>query len=134
MNYWLIALPREDMSHCIKIGVFGATRRIGIGKAKKGDKLVCYVTKECKIIGVGEITSDYYMSDDPIFRSQGVFPDRFNFKATLIDKRKEIDIRSIIDDLSFVTNKSYWSVFFRLSNRQIPEQDYKLIESPRNSV
>jgi hypothetical protein len=27
MNYWMICLPREDMEHCIKRGVFGATRR-----------------------------------------------------------------------------------------------------------
>lgn len=128
MNYWMICLPREDMDHCLKIGTFGATRKVGIGKARKGDKVVCYVTKDCKVIAVGELTSDYYMADDEIFKSKGVFPDRFNFKAQKLGSDKEIDIKSLVDDLSFITNKAYWSVFFRLSNRQLPKEDFILIE------
>ncbi|GAB1351641.1 MAG TPA: EVE domain-containing protein [Candidatus Rifleibacterium sp.] len=127
MNYWLICLPREDMDHCMKIGTFGATRRIGVAKARKGDKVVCYVSKECKIVGLGELTSDYYMSDEKVFRADDVFPDRFNFKAEKLGSEKEIEIRSLINDLGFITNKAYWSVFFRLSNRQLPEKDYLLI-------
>jgi len=128
MNHWIICLPREDMEHCISKGIFGATRKVAIAKAKKGDKVLCYISRECKIIGIGELTSDYYMSDDKVFKMEGIFPDRFNFKAKKLAPNKEIEIRSIIEELSFITNKAYWSVFFRLSNRQIPEQDYKLIE------
>ncbi len=128
MNYWMICLPREDMDHCLKIGTFGATRKVGIGKARKGDKVVCYVTKDCKVIAVGELTSDYYMADDEIFKAEGVFPDRFNFKAQKLGPEKEIDIKSIVDELGFITNKAYWSVFFRLSNRQLPKEDFHVIE------
>lgn len=128
MNYWMICLPREDMEHCIKKGVFGASRCGSLKNARKGDKLVCYITKECKIIALGELTSDYYMSDDNVFRTEGVYPDRFNFKAAKLPKNKEIDVKSIIDDLTFVTNKAYWSVFFRLSNRRIPKEDFSLLE------
>jgi predicted RNA-binding protein len=128
MNYWMICLPREDMEHCIKKGVFGATRCGPLKNAKKGDKLVCYISKECKIIALGELTSDYYMSDENVFRSEGSFPDRFNFKANLLGRDKEIDIKSTIDDLTFVTNKACWSVFFRLSNRRIPKEDFTHLE------
>lgn len=127
MDYWLICLPREDMEHCIKIGVFGATRKAGLASAKKGDKIICYITKECKIIATGELTSDYYMSDESIFRAEGDFPDRFNFKASLVGLKQELSIKTIVDDLSFITNKLFWSVFFRLSNRKLPKQDYELI-------
>ncbi len=68
------------------------------------------------------------MSDNEIFKADGVFPDRFNFKAEKLGAKKEIEIRSIIDELGFITNKAYWSVFFRLSNRQIPEKDFRFIE------
>ncbi len=129
MNYWLISLPREDMEHCMKKGIFGSSRRGALVKAKKGDKVICYITKECKIIATGELTSDYYMSDEKIFRTEGDFPDRFNFKAEKLASKNEIEIRSIIDELNFVTNKAYWSVFFRLSNRQISKQDYDIILS-----
>jgi len=68
------------------------------------------------------------MSDENVFRSEGSFPDRFNFKASPLGRNKEIDIKSIIDDLAFVTNKAYWSVFFRLSNRRIPKEDFAHLE------
>jgi predicted RNA-binding protein len=125
----MISLPRKDMEHCIKIGTFGANRRGSLKNARKGDKVVCYVTKECKIIASGELTSDYFMDDKEIFNSEGIFPDRFNFKAEKLKAGKELDIKAIIDDLSFVTNKAYWSVFFRMSNRLIPQKDYDLIKS-----
>lgn len=127
MNYWLICLPREDMEHCIKIGTFGASRKASLALAKKGDKVVCYITKECKIIATGELTSDYYMSDDNVFRSKADFPDRFDFKASLLGPKQELEIKTMVDDLSFITNKLFWSVFFRLSNRKLTKQDYDLI-------
>lgn len=127
MNYWLVCLPREDMEHCIKIGTFGASRKGALTNAKKGDKLVCYITKECKLIALGELTSDYYMADEKIFKSDGDFPDRFNFKAMPLGSKLELDIKTMIDDLSFVTNKLFWSVFFRLSNRKLTKEDYDII-------
>ncbi len=127
MNYWIIALPRPDMEHCIKIGVFGKDRKVGIGKVKKGDKVACYVTGECKIMALGEATSDYYMDDTRIFKADGQFPDRFDFKAKPVGKAHEVDIREMVDDLTFITNKLYWSVFFRAGIKQIPESDWDLI-------
>lgn len=127
MNYWLISLPREDMEHCIKIGTFGATRRGSIANAKKGDKVVCYITKECKIIALGDLTSDYYLSDEKVFKSAGDFPDRFDFTASKLGSKNEVSIKTLVDDLGFITNKLYWSVFFRLSNRKLVKEDYDLI-------
>jgi hypothetical protein len=64
MNYWIISLPRPDMEHCIQIGTFGLNRKYIIGAAKPSDKVACYITKENKIIAIGEITSNYYSRDD----------------------------------------------------------------------
>jgi predicted RNA-binding protein len=33
----------------------------------------------------------------------------------------------MVDDLQFITNKAYWSVFFRAGIKEITEQDWKLI-------
>jgi predicted RNA-binding protein len=133
-NYWIIALPREDMEHCIKIGTFGLNRKQIIGKVKKGDKIACYVTKECKIIALGEATSDYYLDDKKIFKADGLFPDRFDFKATLVGPENEMSVKSIIDDLSFVTNKYYWSVYFRNGIVKIPNTDWDYLAQKQKSV
>lgn len=127
MNYWLISLPREDLANCIKHGVFGRDGRGSLPKIRRGDKIVCYVTKDCRVIALGEATSEYYMDDAPVFLKEGLFPDRFKFKAKFLSPEKEIGIRSILDDLHFVTNKYYWSIFFRSSLRMIPENDYNTI-------
>lgn len=129
MNYWLIALPREDMEHCIKIGTFGMNRKQTIGNVQAGDKVVCYVTKECKIIALGEVTESYYMDTKKIFKSEGLFPDRFDFKATLLGPKSEIDFKTMVDDLQFITNKFYWTVYLRNGIAKLTPQDWKLIES-----
>ncbi len=127
MNYWLIALPREDMEHCIKVGTFGAHRKHAIGNVQKGDKVACYITKESKIIALGEATSSYYMDDKKIFKADGTFPDRFDFHALPLGKENEIDFKTMVDDLQFITNKFYWTVYLRNGIAKISRDDWELI-------
>lgn len=129
MNYWMIALPREDMEHCVKIGAFGMNRKQGIGKVRADDKVACYVTKESRIIAIGEVTASYYMDTKKIFKAEGLFPDRFNFKADLLGAQREIDFKTLVDDLQFITNKFYWTVYLRSGIAQIPEHDWNLVQS-----
>ena len=130
MDSWILALPREDMEHCIKIGLFGRNRKILIWKVKAGDAIVCYVTKECKIIALGEATSDYYVDDVPVFKAtEEVFPDRFKFKAKLIPSNRQIDLKTLVDDLEFIGNKAYWSVYLRSGMNRLTPNDWKLIQN-----
>lgn len=129
MNYWIISLPREDMEHCIEAGTFGLNRKYIMGRVKAGDKVACYITKEYKIIALGETTSDYYMDTKKIFRMEDVFPDRFDFKAALLPKEREFNFKELVDDLQFITNKFYWTVYLRAGISQIPQTDWALIET-----
>lgn len=129
MNYWIISLPRPDMEHCIQMGTFGLNRKYLLGKVEPGDQVACYITKENKINALGEATSGYYMDTKKLFKQEGLFPDRFDFKAKLLGPKAEIDFKSMVDDLSFITNKLYWSVFLRAGVVQISKKDWELIES-----
>ncbi len=114
------------MSHCIKIGTFGLARRNTIGNVKAGDRIaLCAAKGDWKIIGFGSATSDYYVSDTQAFLKEGYFPDRFDFKAECFDQ--EIELVSIIDQLSFVTNLAYWAVFFRKGIVKMSKQDWDLV-------
>lgn len=126
MNYWILSLPREDMKHCIKIGTFGLNRKYVLGRVRKGDKIACYTFKDMKIIALGEATSEYYLDDTPVFKSDGLYPDRFDFRADLLSA--DLDFVSMIDQLSFIDNLAYWSVYLRSGIRSIPEKDWKVIE------
>jgi len=125
MRYWLLSLPREDMEHCIKKGVFGLRRKHTISNVREGDKIGCYVTKEYKVIALGEATSDYYMDDEKVFRTEGHFIDRFNFKAPKL--APELNFMDIIDQLSFIKNLAYWSVYLRNGIVEMSAKDWELM-------
>jgi hypothetical protein len=128
MNYWLVCLPREDLEHCMRKGTFGLARKHILGSVSKDDAVACCAGKgDWKIIGLGSATSDYYVDDAKIFLKEGYFPDRFDFAADKLPREREVDLMSIIDDLSFVTNVAYWAVFFRNGIVKMSKQDWELI-------
>lgn len=113
----------------MKIGTFGLNRKYMLGQVCKGDKVVCCAGKsDWKIIGIGTATTDYYVDDTKVFLADGIFPDRFDFSAEPIKKNSELDLMRVIDDLSFVTNVTYWSVFFRSGIVKMQERDWQLLK------
>ncbi len=131
MNYWIITLPREDMSHCIQIGTFGLNTKQALGRMKAGDKIVCCVTKEkpWKIVALGESTSEMFVDDKPIFKKPGGFYYRFNFSAKRLSSGDEINMEELMPNLSFITNIAYWPVYFKGGVKTIAEKDWKKILS-----
>lgn len=115
------------MEHCIKIGTFGLNRKHILGKIASGDKIVCCASKDWKIIGTEDAASDYYLDNEPVFLKDGIFPDRFNFTATQVPASAELDLKQIVDSLSFVTNLAYWAVYFRNGIVEISPQDWTLV-------
>lgn len=128
VNYWLICLPRNDLEQCMRVGTFGLARKHVLGHVNNGDQIVCCAGKgDWKVIGLGKTISDYYMDDTKIFLKDGYFPDRIDIRTEKFAREKEIDLMSIIDQLSFVTKPAYWAVFFRNGIVKISKQDWDLI-------
>jgi hypothetical protein len=126
MNYWLICLPRPDLEHCIESHVFGLGRKNLIGSVRAGDKIVCCAGKgDWSVIATGEATSDYYFDDAKVFLKKGSFFDRFNFDADLVEN--ELDIKSVLEEISFVTNLAFWAVYFRNGIAKMTKSDWDLI-------
>ncbi len=127
MNYWILSLPREDMERCVEVGTFGLNRKFSLGQVQIGDKVACCASKEWKIIALGEATSEYYLDTEKIFRSDGLFPDRFKFAAKRLSNEEEIHIVNFLDKLSFVKNLAYWGVYFRSAITRVSKSDWELI-------
>lgn len=121
----MIALPRADMEHCIKIGTFGLRRKLSIQKVKKGDQIACYVTGEMKIVAVGEAISDYYLDDSNVFLKNDAIVDRFNFKVEKL--KQEISFTAYLDQWSWITNLAHWAVYFRVGIVQMKQRDWDMI-------
>jgi len=112
--------------HCIDIGTFGLARKRILGNVKNGDQVICLAGKgDWKFLALGTATSDYYVDDKQIFLKPGIFIDRFDFKATILPK--ELDLMSILGQLTFVSKIEYWAVYFRSGIVKISEQDWNLI-------
>lgn len=129
LNYWIVALPREDMEHCISVGTIGLNSKQSMGSIEPGDQIVCCATKEkpWKILGLGEATSSFYVDDKPIFKKSGGFWYRFDFK--ILAKQLEADFQVLVEDFSFVTNPAYWPVYFKGSIKRITKDDWAMIKS-----
>ena len=127
MRYWIIALPREDMEHCIRIQTFGMNRRGQLAKVEAGDGVVCYVVKDRKIIGLGEVTDPYYLDDSNVFLKDGVFPDRFKFKAKQFKRNDEFDFMEVVDKLDFIKKPEHWSVYLRNGFAELTKKDWDLV-------
>ncbi|WP_048152395.1 EVE domain-containing protein [Palaeococcus ferrophilus] len=140
MTYWLCITNRANWKVIKEKNVWGVPRRHRntIAKVKLGDKLVIYLKQERenkevlepRIVGIFEVISEPYEDSSRIFKAHmpnETYPLRVKIKPA---KLGEIDFKPLIPKLKFITNKKRWSGHLMgKSMRQIPEEDYKLIES-----
>lgn len=134
MNYWLICLPREDIEHCVAIGVFGLSRKHTISQVLNGDKVACLVTREkdWKVIALGEAVSDYYIDDKTVFKKPGIFVDRFDLRAQRL--KPEVSFTPFIEKMSFITKPAYWPVYFKNSIVKLSANDWQQIETAARTM
>jgi predicted RNA-binding protein len=105
-------------------------------KIKKGDKLICYMTKMSRWCGVLEVVSGSFVDETPIFYEENdPFVVRFEVKPLAwLDKEKAIPIREegVFDRLSFTKGydkkSSSWTGRLRSSLTQIDEKDGRFLE------
>jgi len=120
------------MEFCINKGIFGLNRKYILARVRPCDKVVCYATKENKIIATGEMTSEYYVDDAPVFTDKELFGkelfiDRVAFKAELLGPDHEVPFFDIIDQMSFIKSLANWQVTFRSAITQMDKSDWDVI-------
>ncbi len=118
-------------------GVPKRSRSLHIG-VKVGDIILMYARSETHAkevfpsVILGEYTvTELYEDTKPLFTAppqmgDKKFPYRFRLKPVKIFKTP-IEIKPLIPELGFVTNKTMWSGHFRQAMREIPEKDYLTI-------
>ena len=141
MTYWLCITNRDNWKVIKEKSIWGVPKRHKntIAKVKPGDKLVIYVKQERrdkqilepKIVGIFEVVSEPYTDSSKIFKSpqhlNETYPLRVKIKHI---KLGEVDFKPLIPKLKFITNKKKWSGHLMgKAMRELPEEDYKLIES-----
>ena len=131
MKFWIIVASKDH----IQRGLAGEFIQANHGKAAplkrmhagdwvifyspkleydKPEKLQCF-TAICKI--TDENIYQYDMGD-------GFVPFRRNVEFV---PSKDVSILPLINDLTFIKDKTHWGAPFRFGTLQIPEQDFRLI-------
>ncbi|WP_456444116.1 EVE domain-containing protein [Thermococcus sp.] len=140
MTYWLCITNRANWEVIKENNIWGVPRRHKntIAKVKPGDRLVIYLKQERKdkeilepkIAGIFEVVSEPYEDSKRIFKGHvpnETYPLRVKIKPI---KLSELEFKPLIPKLKFITNKKKWSGHLMgKAMREIPEEDYKLIES-----
>lgn len=136
-NYWLVTTSPENFEIDRKISGFTVQglkerHKKTVMKFQPGDRVVYYINRISKFGAIATITSGYYHDDKTkIWTDEDeIWPSRAKSKPEIVLGEDELlDIKRLIKDLSFVKDKDNWGLFVRGSVRQIPEEDYLLIES-----
>lgn len=127
-NAWIFVADRETWPDCVSEGSFGLETKPGrIKEAKEEDPCLAYVTRECVFAGFGKITSSYYYDESAIW-ADGTFPHRLGIELNL-DLDRTVDIRPLVNNLDFITDKKHWPVFLRGGVAKISLADFNLVKS-----
>jgi hypothetical protein len=131
MRFWIGVASREHVQR----GVDGGFCQLCHGKAQPlkrmsaGDWIIYYSSKEnfgssepCQqFTAIGEVIGEQVYEREML---PGFVPYR---RDVLFMACKRIDIRPLIDQLSFIKDKGRWGAAFRFGHLQIPEVDFRAI-------
>lgn len=140
MAYWVASGNRENWEVVKKHNIWGVPKRSRSlhSRVKPGDTILIYARSETHAkevfpsVILGEYTvTELYEDSKPLFTAppqmgDEVFPYRFRLRPVTIFT-EPVEIKPLIPELSFVTNKTMWSGHFRQAMREIPHEDYQRI-------
>lgn len=145
MGYYLDIFSPETYENFSKsdrtITGFRLRQEKTAARIKPGDKLICYMTKLSRWIGILEVVSESFIDESPrFFEEDDPFVVRFRVKPILwLDKEKAIPIKEdfIWTRLSFTKEhekgSSKWIGKFRSSLTNIDDEDGHFLEESLKS-
>ena len=136
MNYWLVVTSPENFTHDreklgFKLQGIPQRYRKQVQRMKIGDRVVYYVMKLQKFGATATITGDYFEDNSKVWVDDNeMWPARRHSKPDIVLNDEElIDTKKLVPNLKFIENKKWWGTYFQGSIKNIPEEDFRLIES-----
>ena len=104
--------------------------RNSLQKMNKGDKVVCYVMGLRRFGATATITGDYFEDGTRLWTDNDeLWPARRPSEPDIIlDDDELVDAKKLVPNLAFIERKDHWGAYVQGSIRQIPEDDFRLIE------
>ena len=142
MNFWLIVTSPENFRHDrehLNFKYQGLPHRFRkqVQRMKIGDRVVYYIMKLQKFGAIATIMGEYYHDDEKRLWTDAdeIWPARAESKPDIVlDDDELIDTKKLVPDLSFIKNKEFWGTYFQGSIKNVPEEDFRLVESEMKKV
>lgn len=141
-NYWIIVGSPDNFAKTRELGFtiqgMKSRHRKKAEQMQPGDKIAYYVTGLKSFAGTATITSPYFESHEPIWKSKDPKKDAEDYPF-----RVEIKAGRILDDGNFVPAEAlarqmeyaskwpaeHWTLAFQGNVHNIPAGDFRLIEA-----
>lgn len=140
-HYWLVVTSPANFKHdreVLKFTTQGLPYRYRktVQRMKPEDRVIYYLVRSQKFGATATITGEYYHAEDKLWmEDEERWPSRCPSKPDIIlDDEELLDAKKLIPDLTFVKNKERWGAHFQGSIKEIPEEDFKLIESEMKKI
>lgn len=141
MNFWLIVTSPDnfkyDREHLgFRLQGIPIRYRNSLQKVQISDKVVYYIMTLQKFGATAIITGDYVEDHSKVWTDEEeMWPARRPSQPDIILQDDElIDAKKLVPNLSFIEKKEHWGTYLQGSIRQIPEEDFRLIESEMKKV
>ena len=141
MNFWLVVTSPENFkvdreSLGFKFQGLPLRYRKSVQKMQISDKVVYYIMTLQKFGATATVTGDYVEDYSKIWiNDDEMWPARRPSEADLVLQDDElIDAKKLVPHLTFIENKEKWGVYLQGSIRQIPEEDFRFIESEMKKI
>ena len=141
MTHWIASSNRDNWKILEKKHIWGVPKRNKslMQRVKPGDTILVYVRQEKEgdtilpsaVTGAYEVISEPYEDHSRLFitppqMGDEVFPFRMKVRPVAVFT-EPLEFKQLIQDLTFITNKTMWSGHLRIAMREIPEEDYQFI-------
>jgi hypothetical protein len=136
MRYWINTISKEHVDRGTAGGFTQADhgKETRLKRLAKGDRIVFYSPRTALRAGeaLQQFTAIGEIADDAPYQVE-VTPDwRPWRRAVRFFDCESATIKALIDDLSFITNKTQWGFPFRRGLFEVPQQDFEVIARAMN--
>ncbi|MCX5868366.1 MAG: EVE domain-containing protein [Proteobacteria bacterium] len=141
MKYWLVVTSADNFKHDqehigFKFQGIPIRFKRQVQKMDINDKVIYYIMGLQKFGAIARITGEYYEDHSKVWiDDEEMWPARRPSEPEIVLQDDElIDAKRLVPDLSFIKKKEFWGVYFQGSIREIPEEDFCLIESEMRKI
>jgi predicted RNA-binding protein len=141
-NYWIIVGSPDNYAKTRELGFtiqgLKSRHRKKAERMKPGDKLIYYVTGLKQFAGISTVTSEYFESHEPIWRSKDPgkaaedYPHRVRIEPeTILPEGKYVDAEPLARQMVYASKwpTANWTLAFQGNVHEIGIEDFALIEA-----